>query len=547
MKQLNNAGGETNIITQEDAFVRFLVLGTEGGTYYTDERKQTLQATENMVGLFRRAPMIYLDILRAFADSNRVVKHRTVLFALAVALKYAGEISGSSQQQRVHANLHTVARSAIRTGSHMQEFNAFCKALGKGWGRSRRGIVRRWFESRDADSLAYQILKYRNRYGWTQRDLLRVSHPKVSDSASNALLKLVVSEGDSIDLDLLPETAVDYLRLQAAKTPKEAAVIIANASTSIPWEFVPTELLGSPDVWTALLPSMPQHALLRNMGRMSANGTLDDAHNRSFVSERLLESSAYKRVHPFTVVQAMLVYRSGGGVRSNLAWVPHNKIVNALDAAVMLAYGQLPHIKQRLAIGLDVSGSMGITNLLNVPGLTPYMAEAVIALAIKRSSPHSHVLGFTTTVEPIELSDGMTVWDAMGAIMRLGNRMGGTDCSLLFQAAAANNVTVDGFVTLTDNETWAMSDAYSAGWRGRISGAAGRRGNPQATLGEYRKRFNPHASSVVGAMTVTDFTIADPNDLRQLDIVGMDSAYPNILAQFLNLAHGGAYEMDKAA
>ena len=33
-------------------------------------------------------------------------------------------------------------------------------------------------------------------------------------------------------------------------------------------------------------------------------------------------------------------------------------------------------------------------------------------------------------------------------------------------------------------------------------------------------------------MTVTDFTIADPNDPGTLDIAGFDSAVPNLISDF---------------
>jgi 60 kDa SS-A/Ro ribonucleoprotein len=40
------------------------------------------------------------------------------------------------------------------------------------------------------------------------------------------------------------------------------------------------------------------------------------------------------------------------------------------------------------------------------------------------------------------------------------------------------------------------------------------------------------AKLVVMGMTATDFSIADPTDRGMLDVVGMDSAAPNIVREF---------------
>ena len=58
-----------------------------------------------------------------------------------------------------------------RTGTHLFQFVAACKEL-RGWGRGLREAVAGWYNDKPLDKLAYQVTKYRNRAGYTHRDVL---------------------------------------------------------------------------------------------------------------------------------------------------------------------------------------------------------------------------------------------------------------------------------------------------------------------------------------------------------------------------------------
>ena len=73
---------------------------------------------------------------------------------------------------------------------------------------------------------------------------------------------------------------------------------------------------------------------------------------------------------------------------------------------------------------------------------------------------------------------------------------------------------VDAFVVYTDNETWA----------GNI--------HPAQALQAYRERMGIAAKLVVVAMASNGFSIADPNDAGMLDVVGFDSATPQVISDF---------------
>ena len=95
-----------------------------------------------------------------------------------------------------------------------------------------------------------------------------------------------------------------------------------------------------------------------------------------------------------------------------------------------------------------------------------------------------------------------------------GLPFGGTDCALPMVWALRNRIEVDTFVVYTDNETWA----------GNV--------HPFQALAEYRHRMGRAARLVVVGMTATGFTIADPSDPGMLDVVGFDTAAPQVMADF---------------
>ena len=71
-----------------------------------------------------------------------------------------------------------------RTGMHLFRFTQFVEGF-RGWGRSLRRGIGRWYAAQSVDALAYQAVKYRQREGVTHRDLLRLAHPAVAVGAGN--------------------------------------------------------------------------------------------------------------------------------------------------------------------------------------------------------------------------------------------------------------------------------------------------------------------------------------------------------------------------
>ena len=73
---------------------------------------------------------------------------------------------------------------------------------------------------------------------------------------------------------------------------------------------------------------------------------------------------------------------------------------------------------------------------------------------------------------------------------------------------------MDVFLILTDSETWA----------GDI--------HPVQALAEYRRASGIDPRLVTVGLVSNGFSIADPNDPGQLDVVGFDTATPQLISDF---------------
>src|SRR5882724_3683489 len=178
----NSAGGHAFPVDDWIRLDRFLVLGSEGGSYYAGE---TALTRENAGAAIR---CIAADGVRAIAriveisEQGRAPRNDPALFVLALATAVGDEATKNA----AFAALRRVAR----TGTHLFQFAQSVQAM-RGWGRGLRRAIADWYLARPVDELAYQAVKYQQRNGWSHRDLLRLAHPLTDELARRGLFDWV--------------------------------------------------------------------------------------------------------------------------------------------------------------------------------------------------------------------------------------------------------------------------------------------------------------------------------------------------------------------
>ena len=166
-----------------------------------------------------------------------------------------------------------------------------------------------------------------------------------------------------------------------------------------------------------------------------------------------------------------------------------------------------------------------------VPGLSPRDASAALALVTAATEPQYEIVGFFAGkggfkagaaarywprlhhgLTPLAISPRQRLDDAVKTVSDLP--FGGTDCALPMlyaQAQGAGDRHVRDLHRLGD-----------------VGGDV----HPAQALRDYRRASGIDARLVVVGMVSNGFSIADPADPGMLDVVGFDTATPQLISDF---------------
>lgn len=516
----NTAGGFVFTVDDKVRLERFLILGTDGGTYYTDEKKLTKENTQFVIDLIQRNEALVESTVREISQAGRAYRNSPAIYTAALLFQYGKNKSSA------------LIQDVCRTSTHLFEWIEYVKLLG-GWGRAKRRAVAEWYTSKTENQLAYQVVKYRQRNGFTHRDVFRMAHPVGLDrELGNFVLGKELGE---IQNPML----YGFKALQEATSARDVVETLKNVNASLPWEAIPTQFLKDVNVWKTLFYNgqLKGQALLRNITRLARLKAFDDMVFARDYAEMLVDKDMMRktRLHPIQYLLALTVHENGQRDRKNpyaypeKDWRESSIIIDALNAGFYGAFEYIEPAGKRTMIALDVSGSMSSYAL----GLDLTCAQigAAMSMSVARSEPYYLVYGFsdgssrggraiyaTTSSYNRSVMSDLSITPNMNLNTVLqqtsDHNFGRTDCALPMKFAKENKLEVDTFLIVTDNETWA----------GDI--------HPYKALRNYRQSSGIDAKLAVAALTSTGFSIADPTDRGMLDVVGADANLPKLVAEF---------------
>ena len=496
---------------------RFLILGSEGGSYYAKEQDLTKSNVHSIKQCIANDGLRVVKRIREISISGRAPKNDPALYTLALAFTH-GNKDTKTTVERVFCDV-------VRTGTHLFNFVNYIDGM-RGWGRSLRRLIAQWYRKKDDSELAYQVLKYQYRNGWRHADVLSKCHYGENKSiyrwmnglnTEERVIQRYLSDGSKTtteygNTNTLPPLLDAYEKIKTMK--KSGEVIDLIQTHQFTHEMVPNEWKDNPEVWAALLENMPLIATVRNLSKMTQIGLLKPYTPEVQIILDRLNSVNIKEslIHPIQILMALTTYQSGKGVRGSLTWEPIPQIVECLNAAFYMAFDNVQPSGKNTFLALDISGSMGYGTVAGCIGLTPRMASAAMALVTARIELNYYIFGFSDKLITIPISADDNLANAIETIS--GLPMGGTDCSLPMLYALEHELEVDTFVIYTDSETW-YGDIH-----------------PKTALDMYRQKMGRKAKCAIVAMVANNFSIADPNDAGMLDIIGFDTATPAVLSDF---------------
>jgi 60 kDa SS-A/Ro ribonucleoprotein len=459
-------------IFMDSRLERFLTLGSESGAYCVAGRPLTLQDAPSLVTALREDGLRTIEMIAGVSQSRRAPNNDPALFALAVAS--SPKFASAAGNAAALALLPKVAR----TGPDLCVFVSHVENF-RGWGRALRNAVAAWYLSRSADDLACQFVTDEVTNGWTHRDLLRLAHPTPSSDQHSVVFRWAVG-GAPVAIDQLPGRLHAVEKVKSAGNRYDVIRLIENHGLT--HEMIPGGWKDSPDVWEALLEHMSYATMINSLGKLTQVGVIGPGSlHTGLVAARIVDRGRIARsgIHPVELVSARAEY--AGGSR----WTPVAGIVDALDEAFPLSFGNVKAMDRRICVALDASPSMAHSMCAGSPHLSAAMASLAMAKVLAAREPGAIVASF----------------DA--------------DPSLPFTDARKRGLLADAFLLFTGNHAWAEKQ------------------HPARALEAYRAATGIPAKLVVVAMPAAWSSVCDPDDPLQLDIAGFDATVPGVIRRFV--------------
>lgn len=518
-------------ISDMDFLKRFLITGATGSMYFS-QRNQVTEQVGFLEGLANSSVDVGIKavcLAEEISVQGRAARNDSALLTLVIL--------STSKHLPVRRAAYAAIPKVARTATHLFELVSMVKEV-RGIGRGLRNAINGWYLNKNPNALGYQLAKYRQRNGWSHRDVLRLTRPKRSKMSEEtaALINYAVHPDDGAAMVEAAKVSPAISAYEELKNlPYTASVrqrcIDLIEQHRLPFEVLPTEWLTDPVLWSSLLKTMNPEAMMRNLSRVTRLGLFSGAqasiHKRYVRDAFSSESLARARLHPLKLLIAHRSYLSGMS-KGGVTWSPDRDVAKIIEEGFYNSFQYVESSGKNVYVGLDVSGSMGIQvyppigvprTLRRTGTISAYEASAVLAKAMTASEPNVHVGAFSNTMQ--DITRNFTLAKTLGETVRVMQnvRMGSTNLSLPMHDALANpklrNTAFDAFIIFTDNEV----NIYDI--------------HPQKLIEEYRAKVGKNTRFIVVGMFANKISIADPNDPYMLDIGGFDAALPKLISEFI--------------
>ncbi len=486
---------------------RCLLVGTANGSYYATKWELTNDFVDVLETAINEDPdRVAAEIL--YASDGRALNNSTSIWALVLL--------SMDESNAAKTAFQTIFPQVVRTASHFYEWMSYTKSV-RGFGKIVREAGKNWLTQSDTKDLAYQLLKYQQRHGFSNRDALRLFHVKPQTEDRDLLFKWVVNGWETLP-DRSPAEALNQIWWYEWLKRHPEGTKEAISKGRLTHEMAAPVGKMDRDAWQLLFEDMPIGALLRNLGSLTEIGVLAHIKGQKSVNKNLdrvasvlnnKERLKKGRIHPIDVLKALKTYKSGGSVgKSSKTWTPTPRIVDILETALEMSFDAIEPTGKVFMHAVDISGSMSSYTVSSI-NLTCCEIATTMALATAKAERNYMIRGFSTEFIDLNIhrSDSFS-----SAIRKASNQnFGGTDASSAFRWMIKNNFYADVICLWTDCESWAGSQ------------------HPTQALAEYRQKVNRDAKAIYISLVPNNITLVDPKDPNSWDIAGFDPSTPRLI------------------
>jgi 60 kDa SS-A/Ro ribonucleoprotein len=419
----NKAGGRAYKLSDAETLAQYVVTSCFNDVYYASAREQ-LDKVKEVCGNVQ--PEL---IAKAAVYGHETGGMKDVPAFLLATLAANGEIDllrkafpRVIRNPKMLLNFVQIIRSGV-TGR-------------KSFGSAVKNLINDWITSRYGNKLFLASVGYSNP---SLVDTIKMTHPRPKSEEQNALFGYLL--GKDYNAEALPPLVKEF---EAFK-----------ADNSNPLPDMDYRALTNCDLtkehWKRIAENMPWNTLRMNLNVLQRNGVFEDSLITQRVASTLSDPNQVRQwnVFPYQLLTTF----------NNVSGVP-NKVRLALQDAMEVATENVPVLGDRIAVCVDVSGSMGSAVTGNRGSVTSATrcidVASLIASAIARTNPEADIISFGTNGRMVpNFNPRDSVMTNSHKLASEGNAVGhGTNASAAMQVVANQKKKYDFIIFVSDMQSW---------------------------------------------------------------------------------------------
>ncbi|XP_071557954.1 RNA-binding protein RO60 isoform X2 [Temnothorax nylanderi] len=484
-------------------------------------------------------------ITQAF-ESNLVTHPEALVFALAVCCR---QNKSEKLRQEAYDSVKKICASTPDFILFVKFVSKLCREkelnyITQGWGHGLRKAINNWYLSKEPMDFINCVTKYRSRYGWKHKDIVKMAHPLGTTEEKKVILKYVIHGLEKTKKEVTADSSKmqDLLKyMEAVENFKhcedESAAACMLETNDFSLDHVPGHLLKSKEVWTTLLMSMDVGVLLNNLQRIHNLGCLtadsaDPADRANLaiegVTKRLTDSHYVEasKVHPALVFITLQNYQCSGKAltfekrkvrmlakkSTSPEYKPNDEVIDALKEAFCLSFKNIQPTNLRYLVTISTNKSMEIHTWQN-GNMTGIETAALIALILLRSEEDVTIATFTNNgISPVNFCNTDSFDHILETLRAIP--IGSTNTSKPILWATDNSKRYDVFINIMD-QIFQRND------------------ESQEKLIVYKENMKlPNTKLITCVLCSSSPYCKQPYDRHVLTINGFDATVPNVIQAF---------------
>jgi 60 kDa SS-A/Ro ribonucleoprotein len=437
----NRAGSKSYALSPKHALAQYASTGSLNGTFYASAETHVdeILALCNSQDNFITTEFIAQTAL--YAREHAFMKDIPALMTAILATRSETEF------------LKAVFPRVMDTAKILRSFVQIMRSGATGrqsLGTLPKRLVLNWLQSRTDEQIFAAAI------GNTPSlaDVIKMVHPKPETPSRRALYGYLLDKPHTSED--LPQVVRDYEAFKRGET---------NVVPKVSFQML-TALPLSRREWSEIALQASWQTLRMNLNTFARHGVFEDRTVTSVVCERLRDSEEIHRarIFPYQLLTAytniaLAIEDFPESVQqslTNTTTEAMSLIAGALQDAMEIATENVPTVRGKLYVCVDVSGSMQspVTGLRK--GATTKVrcidAAALIASALLRNNADAEVIPFEQHVVKTRLNARDSVMTNAQKLAAING--GGTNCSAALRYLNEKNAEGEMVIFVSDNESW---------------------------------------------------------------------------------------------